>query len=299
MKTVIGEFHYLWPPQSRKTLSTLIADVRFLNFPEDMQNLKSLRDPFNYVIIMNSGEVKDAVELVSRGFEHVIQKGRPDFAQELLTSALMIARPKSFLKNPIPFILTGTPSPAAQTEAHNDREIILPFHSSDEKLVILNAIEAFIKKNASLAGIYDLCIQAADELISNALFHAPVNSKGEFIHNHLPRSTSVKVPASKSARLFLRFSDYRVVIGCEDQYGSLNKRFVLDHIVATLSPELIKPRSAVSPSAGIGMRFMIENSANFYMYCDRGQRSLVACGFLTAGLKANLNSAKHLHLSFK
>lgn len=297
MKTVVEEFYHLWPSQGRTVLIDLIANVQFLYFPEDMLSLRSLRDPFNYVVIMNSGQVKDAVDLVSKGFEHVVQRNRPDFAQELLTSALMIARPKAFLNNPIPFILTGAPSPTS--EDGQDNELILKFQTTSDRPIVLSALEVFIKKNEKLVGIYDLCIQAADELISNALFHAPVNFKGEHIHQHLQRTTKVQVPENKASRLFIRFSDYRVVIGCEDQYGSLNKRFILDHLAGILAPELVKPRSALSPSAGIGMRFMIENSANFYMYCDRGKRSLVACGFLTAGLKSNLTSAKHLHFSFK
>lgn len=295
MKTILEEFSSLWPTQSLTSLQALIGNVKFLNYPDDIKNLKAIRGATSLIVIMHSGGVKEAVELLSTGFEHIIQRKRPDFAQELLTSALMIARPKSFLNNPIPFILSGGTYGAAEDP---DSQLILKFHQSQDRLQLLNQLEAFLSKNPRASRILDLCIQAADELISNALFHAPVNSKGEHFHQQLDRASAVKIPINKSAKLFCRFTDYRVVIGCEDLYGSLYKRVMLEHLVSTLSPEQVKTRNSYSPGAGIGLRFMIGNAANFYMYCDKNKRSLIACGFLTAGQKANLTPEKHLHLSF-
>jgi hypothetical protein len=59
----------------------------------------------------------------------------------------------------------------------------------------------------------------------------------------------------------------------------------------------IKPKN-LGASAGMGFKFIIENSGSFYLHCEPGRRSLVACGILLKGLRANLKKEKHTHIRF-
>lgn len=294
MKFVLDEFRELLPVKSRSIIEPLISDVRFLYFPDESRSLRAVKNPHNCIVVMNHSTIKDCVDLISLGFYHVIQKKRLDFPQELMASALMIARPKAFLTNPAPFILSGG---ASSGKKDRDKQLELKFRSTDDRLQVLGELQDFLRKRPDTAGIADLCVQSADELFANALFHAPTNRKGVHLHQHLPRTEKVSVPDAKASRLFCKISDYRVVLGCEDSFGSLKKRAMLNHLVATLAPEKVKPRGVHSHGAGLGIRFMVGNSANFYMYSDPGKRTIVACGFITAGLRANLSAQKHLHLS--
>ena len=56
--------------------------------------------------------------------------------------------------------------------------------------------------------------------------------------------------------------------------------------------------STSSGGAGLGVRYLIENSANFYTVVDPGKFTLMACGFLLKGVKANVTTPKHFHISF-
>ncbi len=295
MKYVFHEFKSIWPVSSHKNLESLITGVRYLYYPDDFKNIATFRNPETFVVVMRSGDLKSMSEIIKAGFIHIVQINRPDFAQEILTSALMIARPMSFLNNPLPFILSG----GTTTEEDKNSELILPFSSTENRGFLLTELEDFLKKKPKTAGVLDLCIQTADELITNALFHAPVNSKGEHIYQYVHRTEVIRLPDDKKANLFCKFTDYRIVVGCEDFYGSINRGAVINHLVATLEPEQIKPKSGLNSGAGMGLRFMIGNSANFYMYCNPQKQTLVACAFLTEGMKANLNALKNIHIGLR
>jgi hypothetical protein len=73
----------------------------------------------------------------------------------------------------------------------------------------------------------------------------------------------------------------------------------LAHLENTLVPDAVEPRGPHHAGAGLGLRYMIENSAGLYFFVEKDKRTLVACSLLLEGLKANFNIQKHFHLSFK
>lgn len=294
MKNLFVEFSHLWPTASHSALEPLLSKISFFSFPEDLAEMKTNSRPQKTIVILNSADIKDTISIVSMGFEHCVQKNRPDFAQELLASAFMLLKPDSFNKNPIPFFFTGF---SAQQNMTTETNMTIPFRKSEDKKYILERFELFLEQNPRLRGIADLCMQVADELIMNALFSAPVDNYGVHLFQNYDRTSDIMLNMQSQAKFFSCFSDYRIIVGCEDPYGSFKKETLFKHLHGAFLNEKATVKPEKTGGAGLGLHAIIENSANFYLYCEQGQRSLVAAGFLLQGMKANLMSQKHFHLS--
>ena len=87
-------------------------------------------------------------------------------------------------------------------------------------------------------------------------------------------------------------------IGCEDPFGSLERQTILNRLVEIYSQRQSAPIMSTA-GAGMGLKFMIENCANFYMFCEKRKRSIVACTFLLEGRRKNIGQANHLHISVR
>ncbi len=294
MKSVFDEYKQLWPLEALPTLQPLLSRVPILNLPEDRNELSKVV-PHMVVLVVKKVKLTDIVTLADMGFEHIVQRDREDFAQQLLASALMVVRPKAFLKNPVPFFLSGFASEKVINDP--DRNLLMRFTKSGEKKTLLDWLEQFLKRDKRTSTIRGLCLQAADEMITNALFNAPIRPSGKRAFKDLARSSDIELPANKAASLFACFAEQRVVIGCEDAFGSLEKSTLMEHLMSTFKESRAQV-SYTGGGAGLGFRYLLENSANFYVLVSPGVRTIVACGFMLKGIKSNLTTAKHVHLSF-
>ena len=206
----------------------------------------------------------------------------------------MILKPTSFVQNPIPYFLAGFSNSNILNE--RERNLVLAFRKSTQKNDLLVELEDFLAKNPKTKSLSDICIQTADELITNALYNAPVDADGERLFLHKDRHERVEYPVDKSATLFACFSDDRITIGCEDTFGSMTLTEMYQYLRIKFTNDLAVPREG-GGGAGLGLKMIMQNSANFYLFSERYRRSLVAASFLLTGLKPNMSTHKHFHWS--
>ncbi len=296
MKSVYEAYPELWKGFDRPELKALLSSVSCVKFPAEATDLIAVKSVPHTVVVVSNATLKQIAEVIALGFEHVIQAERPDFPQELLAASLMAARFEAFVHNPIPFFFTGFRDPA-QTKSV-DANLAVHFTGSTEKVEIIEKLTDFLSQQPKLLAVADLCIQAADEMLSNAMYSAPTDSSGAHIFQEFDRSTTASYPPGKQGTLFASYSDYRVVVGVEDPFGSVDKAKFWQHLTAVMEPGAIAAKRTAG-GAGLGIRFMIDNAANFYVYSDKKKRTVFACGFLLKGVKANLNVNKHMHCSFR
>jgi hypothetical protein len=297
MKSVFNEYHHLWPAKRLEFLEPILSKVFVLHSPREQNLIESMTvSPKDAVIINDNASLVDVVRLLEAGFEHCVQQNREDFAQELLTSGFMTQRPDIFNRDPITFFFNGFQS--LEDATYGGRHIKFPFRSSGEKALLLERLDTFLDNSAPMSSIKDLCLQAADEMISNAIFHAPIKASGARVNDKFERSEDIWLPDGKEATLFACFSDQRVIIGCDDPFGSLSRGTLLMQLRSVFKDSATAVRPS-GPSAGIGFKYLVDNCANFYAMCTKGKRTLIATAFLLKGLKANLDAPKHFHLSFR
>lgn len=295
MRSVFETYHSLWPKESHAALEPLLGQVPVLHYPEDKAIFKNALPNF-VVMIVKGAKLAEIIALAEQGFEHIVQADREDFPQELLASALMAIRPEKFSKSPLPFFFTGFRS--AKAEESPEQNMTMKFNRSTEKRMVLNWLDNFLNGFPKTSSIKDLCMQSADELITNAIYNAPVRPSGSRPFKDLPRDEEVILPDDKKATMFACYSDKRVIVGCTDVYGSLSKEYLMTHLASVLREGGTQARMGAG-GAGLGFKYLIENSANFYILSTKNVSTLVACGFSLKGLKSNLTMNKHFHMSFR
>lgn len=289
MKSIFEEFHSLWPESTHASLKNMMVDISFLVYPEQKSFLNSVEDVSKVIIIVNEADIHDLISLVNLGFEHIIQRDRKDFAQELLVSTLMAAKPKAFVSNPIPFFFSGFQDPNSVKFLENS--LVINIKSSREKPALIEDLFKFLQTSSRLKGIADVCLQIADELIMNAIY-ASSDAKA------IGYAKEVTFRPENEPRFFCCYSEYRVIIGCEDQYGTFKKNLFLNSLKLTFEEDKVSPKINPNGGAGIGFKYLIENASNIYLFSKENKRSLVACSMDVKRLRDNLSKAKNLHFSF-
>ena len=293
MKSVFEMYHHLWPVETHASIAPLLTKIPVMHYPEDRAQLSSVV-PSYVVLVVRDATTLEIINLVDQGFQHCVRAERADFAPELLAASLMTMKPEAFVRNPLPFFFNGFRSPDPKDP---DKNLTLKIQTSTEKATLLDWLDVFLQQNPRTSGVRELCVQCADEMLTNALYNAPIKPSGVRPFESWSRTQTVTLPVDHAATLFACFSDERVVVGCTDPFGSLNRDSLLNHLRHAFRDPLLRPRTGQA-GAGLGFRYLIENSAGFYLISQPGRRTLIACGFLLRGLRANLNVAKHFHFSF-
>jgi hypothetical protein len=296
MKTVFEVYSHLWPQTSHASLKDILSKVGVLNYPEEEEAIRACEERSKFIIVARNAQLKNLIDVLALGFEHCVHFERQDFAEELLAAALMIVRPDAFVRNPIPFFFTGfiEPTPGLFVE----KNLTISFQKTSDKPVVLERLGEFLSQHGRLSRLTDICMQVSDELISNALFSAPIDKNGVHVYDGKDRRSEIVMVPNRKPTFFACVSDSRVVVGCEDKYGSLEKEKLMAHLINLFKNERSKARENTA-GAGLGFKYMIENAASIYIYSESGLKTLVACGFLLKNIRTNLNHHKHLHISFK
>ncbi|MBX3020906.1 MAG: hypothetical protein KF799_04455 [Bdellovibrionales bacterium] len=293
MKSVFEAYKELWPADRHAVLEPYLNKIAVLRYPEDRAMLGKVLAPF-VVVVAQKASLRENVALLESGFQHIVQQDREDFPQELLAASLMTTRPDAFQKNPVPFFLSDFQPDMLKDP---DKNLAMKFHKSSQKSLLLDWLSAFLQQNPQTFAIHDLSLQAADEMLTNAFFNAPIRPGGLRPFQKLPRDAEAEISAAKSATLFATVSERRMIVGCMDSFGSFSQPNLMEHLRHNFSQDSIRTREGQN-GAGLGLRYLIENAANFYLLCHKGISSLVACGFVLEGLKANLYKPKHMHICF-
>lgn len=296
MRNLFDEFSGLLPPSRSQALKQILKDFSVLRIPTDLAEFTQAPRDRTIVVVDEIYPEFNPMDFFVAGFEHVIYFGREDFLSELLSSCWMTLRPGSFADNPIPFFFNGFVPESFHPVVENN--FLKKFNTSQEKPFLINELEFFLSQYTGLMDIKDICLQSADEMIMNALYNAPVDAAGKRLFMDTPRDVPVQLPPEKNISLFACFSPTKVIIGCEDSFGSIEREPILDGLAQIYAKSKIVPVESQG-GGGLGVKMMIENSANFYMYSQKNRKSVIACGFLLQGRRKNVSANKHIHISIR
>lgn len=294
IRSVFDAYHQLWPATRHEVLRPLLKHIQCLHYPSELHLFSQANKKQSIVVVKNKSAV-NFTEIFAMGFEHLVFREREDFAQELLASTLMVLRPETFARNPLPFFFTGFQAP--DLNADSGQSLVLDFYDSRDKEKIKDSLSTFFSAIPAVRFASDLVLQVADEMITNAMFNAPLMSDGRRPFAAAERDRWVVLPADKKVRMFTCYTESRIIIGCEDSYGSLDRESVLQRWI-----KIYDDKAQVDPGetgSGLGMKLMIDNAANFYLYSEKQKKTLIACAFLLGGRKANMTESKHMHFSVR
>lgn len=294
MKTIIEVYGHLWPGSQDK-LANLFKDIYVLHYPADQEEIA--KTPANLrsriIIISEKATLLSLIQILEVGYAQIIQKNRADFARELLISAILIQKPQTFFEDAMGILLAT----AGADNNQSGKDFSVVFSSSNQKNQIIHEFNEFLRAENQLMALRDLAVQVAEELLMNAQFSAPIDPVTlKKMYQNADRSLNVSYPQGKQGKFYACYSQERLVIACIDPFGSLTKNQLTEHMKKLFTNSLTEVKTAATGGAGIGLKYILENSGVFYTLIKKNVYSCVACAFYLKGMKNNMSPEKHIHL---
>ncbi len=291
MKTAFEVCSRYWSPQMLEPHRAGLEKIHVLELPDDLIDFDKINKD-KAIVIMKKTSVYNSLQILRRGFGHCLNAERDDLKKELLVSCLMLMSPESLVDSEIPFFFKGFSKEIDWKTSNN--ALFLEGRSTKDRTKILASLETFLSQKPQVKSVMDLAIQISDELYTNALYNAPFQSTPEI---RVERTANIISSAEKSIDFFAAFDNDQLFLGCIDSHGSLDRDQLTSHLLKSFASNQVQPDLG-NGGAGIGLRMVIENSANLYIYCEKDRRTVMSCGLLLKGRKSNLSESKHLHISF-
>lgn len=282
------KYQSLWPNASWPQIKPLFDRVHVCESISEHQNRA------RSILIVDRAEPLQLVEYTKAGFDCIIQRSRPDFAFEFLAGLLLLNRPASFVSNPIPFFVRDLGVKTIDVEPTNH---VLDFRESGDKNTLLAQIQKDLERAPS--HLQESAVIVADELITNALFHAPLADNGRRLFENLPRSTTVIMPSEKPCTFFFKISSKQIVIGVRDSYGSILRPKILDRLRDLHTGSEPLPVAEERMGAGLGLKMVLDRSSSLYIFQQSGTCAVVAAQIdLVRKRRSAERTPKNLLVSF-
>ncbi len=137
-----------------------------------------------------------------------------------------------------------------QTSSHLDEQIEKAISQHD----LSNTFEGFKA----------ILIQIINEALTNALYNAPVDANGKFLHRHQNRRDVITCDENMSPTLDIVEDEDKIVLSIKDFYGTLTKE-VIDHYLT--HGEVAQKDGG----AGVGMFLVLKHAHKLIINVDQGK----------------------------
>lgn len=108
-----------------------------------------------------------------------------------------------------------------------------------------------------------ILIQILNETLTNALYNAPIDSQGNFLHRHQNRRTVIESDPARAPTLDIFEDDEKLVVSVKDYYGTLTKE-VADHFLT--HGEISEKKGG----AGVGIYLVLKHAHKVIINIDPG-----------------------------
>jgi len=269
---------------SRETYDALIAD-----------SLRKNLDWSRIAIFERSEPLAVISEALQGRSQHILQSAHPHFVQDLNVSARMIHDHNALVHLPMTTILSPSSGGSAR-----EKELLYygtDFREAGQKSEVLSQIDSALSQRAVSDSIRSDVLLIADELFTNAIFNAPFVDP-ENTSTGAPRdSVDLQMPGNKAGHLVLGGDAQRIVIGCRDDYGTLNFSKLLSRIKNCYEQGVAATmRMSGRSGAGIGSFMIFNSAASIFFDVKMFSHTAVFCTLPTKmSSRARMEIPKNLH----
>lgn len=246
------------------------------------------------ILLCRSLVTTEVVRLVTdQNISQVIQEVNPRFDLEVKASLIMSRAPDLFFDFPMSTVLSPNDEPSYESEKKACLLDVL-FYRTDQKQGVLDQIVTAVKSVSPRSSLLEDAKLVSDELFSNALYNAPFVSQKVKIS----RKGSISTDPSMAARFLVGADSERVVIVCEDRYGTLD----LDSFFRRIRKCLEIGKGAMinedgTGGSGIGSFMIFETCISLFCGVKRNQKTTFACVFpIKTAYRRRADPRKNLHL---
>ncbi len=149
--------------------------------------------------------------------------------------------------------------------------------SYEEKSRALDVLNAYAELAGARGPVRDRMALVAEELIMNALYHAPVDEAGTRKYDHLPRKELARMTFDRKVRITCASNGQHFAIGVHDTYGSLEKDTVVKFL-AKGTQKSLEPENRES-GAGLGLVTGLKNASKLVFNLSPGNGTEVIALF--------------------
>ncbi len=153
-------------------------------------------------------------------------------------------------------------------------EQVFNIRSSTMKESVITAAEEFATTSGCNPRISQQVATAVDELITNAVYNAPVDEMGKPRFAHVDRTVPVELEASEEVCLRLICDGHRIGVSARDPFGSLTPERVLEYLAKCY----LRGDSQVDAKeggAGLGLYFLFNLLNSFILNISPGRATEV------------------------
>ncbi len=155
------------------------------------------------------------------------------------------------------------------------------FQSTAQKQQGVEAVKNFLIQAKFKTRMATVIANAVDELIMNAMFDAPVDEFGKQIYQSTPRDKVFDLKDKAAVEMRVVYDKGYIGITAVDQWGSLDKERLLNHISRRYREEEYKVKTT-SAGAGIGLATIFRSGGSFLFASESGTRTEVTTFFKKA-----------------
>ena len=137
---------------------------------------------------------------------------------------------------------------------------------------VWNITADFAAKTGIPSRLQNMFCTVVDELITNALYNAPVDSLGKPKYSFLPRTTEVSLDTAISIVFYC--DGRRLGVAVSDPFGSLSSTTIVSYLSRCSqkgTPQIVQ----TSGGAGLGLYSVFESLSHLVVNIDRGVRTEV------------------------
>ena len=258
------------------------------NFPLVNLPLKTAVSYFddNSIGVGDSMQPSDLLDhAIEHEFSQIVQKPSPKLDREIDCSVVMLSDKDRFLNFPLSTILS--PKEASPEKEAELTKFEYRFDRPMQKYEMLQKLDQVVSPVFKSKLVMNDAILVADEFFTNAVFNAPGTSRDA------PLADVQKV---RPGRVFAGHDDLHVIIGCEDQYGSLDPRKLLKRIRECVKHGVADALNFGYGGAGIGTFMIFDACVGLYLGVDKGKRTVIAAALPIRGsYRQRVGTPKTLH----
>lgn len=198
---------------------------------------------------------------------HIVQSSEARLQEDTIQTLKMIERPELFLRDPISHLFQTPPLKLFKQN----------LTSPSEKKAALNGMRQFLSSHSGLhSSLLDTALQQADELMMNAIYSAPVSSDGKALFQEMDRREMAEISSPVKATLYAAIHESKLLVACQDGFGSLNLQHLLQRIRTCLQAGPAEAMNLSSQGgAGIGSYLVYASSKTYCLFLSRGKMTFI------------------------
>lgn len=166
--------------------------------------------------------------------------------------------------------------------------------SYEDKVKALDVLNAYAELAGARGPVRDRMALVAEELIINAMYHAPVDENGKPLYRHMARKELAKLTFDKKVKVACASNGQHFAVAVRDAYGTLDKDVVVKFLSKGTSKSL-EPEQRES-GAGLGLVTALKNANKLVFNMAPGAGAEVIALFDLDLLAQGRNGVRSVHI---